>query len=179
MRMIRIKMTLERLSAFVGAAFCFVFLASTLATEPSTAEEKKGPDNSESAIQLSIGELMNEPRAFIDCYVELVGVVGDVCPMMGCWADLSESGGEQTIRFKVPDGQLVFTAAMRDSEVRIEGFFREHVLDEKQARSWLQHLADEKGESFSPDSHSGPLSFFQIEGDEAELLNSIYSLKKS
>ena len=114
--MIRIKMTQDRLSAFVGAAFCFVFLASTLATEPSTAEEKKGPDNSESAIQLSIGELMNEPRAFIDRYVELVGVVGDVCPMMGCWADLSESGGEQTIRFKVPDGQLVFTAAMKMAE---------------------------------------------------------------
>ena len=179
MRIIRIKMILDRLSAQVGAAFCFVFLAFALAAEPSMAGEKNGPDNSESALQLSIGELMNEPRAFIDRYVELVGVVGDVCPMMGCWADLSESGGEETIRFKVPDGQLVFTASMRDSEVRIEGFFREHVLDEKQARSWLQHLADEKGESFSPDSHSGPLSFFQIEGDEAELLNSIYSLKKS
>ena len=84
--------------------------------------------------------------------------------MMGCWADLSESGGEQTIRFKVPDGQFVFTAAMRDSEVRIEGFFEEHILDKKQARSWLQHLADEK-ENLSRDSHSRSVKFFQIEGD--------------
>ena len=179
MRIIRIMKKLDRLSALVGGAFCFVFLASALVIEPIIGGEKNNEGNNESAVQLSISELMNNPRAFIDEYVELVGVVGDVCPMMGCWADLSESGGTETIRFKVPDGQLVFTAAMRDSEVRVEGFFREHVLDEKQARSWLQHLADEKGEPFSPDSHSGPLSFFQIEGDEAELLNSIYSLKQS
>jgi hypothetical protein len=177
--MIRIMKKLDRFSALVGGAFCFVFLASASVIEPIIGGEKNNEGNNESAVQLSISELMNNPRAFIDEYVELVGVVGDVCPMMGCWADLSESGGTETIRFKVPDGQLVFTAAMRDSEVRVEGFFREHVLDEKQARSWLQHLADEKGEPFSPDSHSGPLSFFQIEGDEAELLSSIYSLKQS
>ena len=179
MRMIRIMATLDKLSVLAGIGFCFVLLASVLVTEPAIGGEKNNEGNNEGAVQLSISELMNNPRAFINEYVELVGVVGDVCPMMGCWADLTESGGQETIRFKVPDGQLVFTAAMRDSEVRVEGFFREHVLDEKQARSWLQHLADEKGEPFSPESHSGPLSFFQIEGDEAELLNSIYSLKQS
>ena len=179
MRMIRIMVTVDRLSALAGVGLSFVFLASVLVTRPAIGGEKINEGNNEIAVQLSISELMNNPRAYLDEYVELVGVVGDVCPMMGCWADLSETGGQETIRFKVPDGQLVFTAAMRDSEVRVEGFFREHVLDEKQARSWLQHLADEKGEPFSPESHSGPLSFFQIEGDEAELLNSIYSLKKS
>ncbi len=179
MRSIRIKMIKDRLSVIAGTAFCFVFLAFTLAAEPSMAGGKSSPDNNESAVQLSIGELMNEPRAFLGRYVELVGVVANVCPMMGCWADLSESGGKETIRFKVPDGQLVFTAAMRGTEVRVEGLFREYVLDENQARSWLQHLADEKRESFSPNSHSGPLSFFQIEGDNAELLDSIYSLQES
>ena len=179
MRMIRIMVTVDRLSALAGVGLSFVFLASVLVTKPAIGGEKINEGKNEIAVQLSISELMNNPRAYLDEYVELVGVVGDVCPMMGCWADLSESGGQETIRFKVPDGQLVFTAAMRDSEVRVEGFFREHVLDEKQARSWLQHLADEKGEPFSPESHSGPLSFFQIEGDEAELLNSIYSLNQS
>ncbi len=179
MRMIRIKMILDKVVSLGGATLCFVMLGLTLAAGTSIASEEAKTVNDETTVRLSIGELMNQPRFYLDQYVELVGVVGDVCPMMGCWADLSESGGEQTVRFKVPDGQLIFTAEMRDTEVRIEGFFREHVLDEKQARSWLQHLADEKGEPFSPESHSGPLSFFQIEGDKAELLNSIYSLKKS
>ena len=126
-------------------------------------------------LAVKISQLINDPYSYVDKTVTIVGAVGDVCPARGCWADvLDEDGG--SVRFKVPDGELVFTAAMAGDQVTATGVFRAHHLSEKQAIAWLSHLAVELGEVFDPQSHSGGLTVFQLEGDQASLNSQVHSL---
>jgi hypothetical protein len=122
------------------------------------------------AIPVRIGELLNDPGAYVDKSVKIVGLVDDVCPMKGCWVDILAEQSQQTIRFKVEDDVVTFPAQAKGQQIVAEGMLRRHEMNERRARDWLAHLAEEKGESFDRDSHEGPLAFYQIEGVGAEVI---------
>ena len=126
-------------------------------------------------VDVKISDLINDPYAYVDKAVTIVGAVGDVCPARGCWADVVGAEGA-TVRFKVPDGEMVFTAAMAGEQVTATGIFRAHHLNPEQAAAWLKHLAAERGEVFDPRSHSGTLTVFQLEGNDALLDSEVHSL---
>lgn len=123
-------------------------------------------------VPVRIGELTRTPEQFVDKKVKVTGLVDDVCPMKGCWVEILEQQSSTTLRFKVQDDVIVFPAEARGREIVAEGFFRRHEMDETRARRWLAHLAEEKGEEFDPESVSGPLTFYQIEGLGAEIASS-------
>ena len=126
-------------------------------------------------LQVKISQLINDPDSYTDKTVTIVGAVGDVCPVMGCWADVIDNDGG-SVRFKVPDGELVFTAAMVGDQVTATGVFRSYRFNAERAVKWLTHLAAERGEVFDPRSHTGELTVFQLEGDQASLNSEVHSL---
>ena len=156
-------------------AFLVVLICSGQASFASSIAQQDVLRDSATVVDVKISDLMNDPYAFVDKTVTIVGAVGDVCPARGCWADVIGSEGG-TVRFKVPDGELVFTAAMAGEEVTATGVFRAHHLNPKQAVAWLTHLAAERGEVFDPRSHSGTLTVFQLEGNDALLDSEVHSL---
>ena len=116
-----------------------------------------------------IAELVSSPEKYLGEKVRVEGLVEDICPMKGCWIDILESQGRETIRFKVEDGVIVFPAEAKGREVVAEGVLRKHEMSKKRATSWLRHLAEEKGEPFDASSVTGPMVFYQIEGLGAEV----------
>lgn len=157
------------------AIFVFLIVFVQFTATPSMAQQAGLAVNSSTFAEVKISELINDPYAYVDKAVTIVGAVGDVCPARGCWADVVGAEGD-TVRFKVPDGQMVFTAAMAGEQVTATGVFRAHHLSAEQATAWLTHLAAERGETFDPRSHEGKLTVFQLEGDEALLDSEVHSL---
>ena len=156
-------------------AILVVLICSGQASFASSIAQQDVLRDSATVVDVKISDLINDPYAFVDKAVTIVGAVGDVCPARGCWADVIGSEGG-TVRFKVPDGELVFTAAMAGEQVTATGVFRAHHLNPKQAVAWLTHLAAERGEVFDPRSHSGTLTVFQLEGNDALLDSEVHSL---
>ena len=89
--------------------------------------------------------------------------------MKGCWIDILEGESGETVRFKVEDGVIVFPVEAKGREVVAEGVLQKKEMSERRARSWMRHLAEEKGEPFDEASVTGPMVFYQIEGIGAEV----------
>ncbi|NKC01332.1 MAG: DUF4920 domain-containing protein [Pseudomonadales bacterium] len=135
---------------------------------PGFAADQYGKGLSD-AVAVRVGELTLNPDAYVDQPVKVVGLVNDVCPMKGCWVEILDAQSSTTMRFKVKDDVIVFPASAKGKEIVAEGVLRRHEMSESRARSWLAHLAAEKGETFDPQSVTGPLTVYQIEGDGAEV----------
>jgi hypothetical protein len=157
--------------AVVIAAVLFMQVAIVL----NTSKQVQAATKLSAPLAVKISQLINDPYAYVDKLVTIVGAVGDVCPARGCWADIIDGEGS-LVRFKVPDGEFVFTAAMAGDHVTATGVFRAYQLDANQAIGWLTHLAAERGEVFDPDSHTRGLTVFQLEGDQASLNSEVHSL---
>ena len=148
------------LLVLVGLCIAFPFSAS--------AKTSYGKELTDVRV-VRIAELTGSPEKYLGERVRVAGLVEDVCPMKGCWIDILESEGSETIRFKVDDGVIVFPVEAKGSEVVAEGVLRKHEMSKRRAISWMRHLADEKGEPFDEASVTGPMVFYQIEGHGAEL----------
>ena len=112
-----------------------------------------------------IAKLLAEPETYVDQRVKVKGAVTDVCPKAGCWIDIAK--GNNSIRFKVNDGEIVFTTDMRGEKVVAEGILKRMELTQEQAVGYAQHMAEEKGESFDPESVKGPMTIYRIQGTGA------------
>ncbi|MAI25391.1 MAG: DUF4920 domain-containing protein [Myxococcota bacterium] len=148
--------------------FLALWLVCVLFSVSASAKTSYGKELTDARV-VTIGELTGSPEKYLGEKVRIAGLVEDVCPMKGCWIDILESGGRETIRFKVDDGVIVFPVEARGSEVVAEGVLRKHEMSKRRATSWMRHLADEKGEPFDEASVTGPMVFYQIEGHGAEL----------
>lgn len=117
--------------------------------------------------QVAISELKNDPENYLDQVVQVVGEVTEVCPMKGCWMDLSGDG--QTVRVKVKDGEIVFTQDLVGKRVIAEGTVYKFELTREQAVTYFAHLAEEKGEEFDPESITSGTTIYQIGGIGAKV----------
>ena len=63
-------------------------------------------------IEVRISDLAANPDKYVNEKLSIVGLVDDVCPAAGCWASIKDPEAKDVVRFKVPDGKLVFTAEM-------------------------------------------------------------------
>jgi hypothetical protein len=84
----------------------------------------------------SIKALYESPDKFLGKTVRIDGVVSEVCEEMGCWiAVAAKDAPEQTVRFKVEDGVIVFPVEARGKVISAEGVFEkiaptdEHGMD--------------------------------------------------
>jgi hypothetical protein len=119
--------------------------------------------------ELRVAALLKEPEQYVGQRIRIVGLVEDVCPMKGCWVEIVETQGSESIRFKVEDDVVVFPATARGQEIVAEGVLTARDLDVAGARRWLGHLAEERGEEFDPESVTEPLRLFEIQGEGAAL----------
>lgn len=143
-------------------ALSFVLLAALLAA-PSQAAETYG-----GGVRLtettSIGKILVDPDAYVGKLVRVEGEVTDVCPMKGCWMEISEPEGDR-IRVKVEDGVLVFPVDAKGKRAAAEGVVEEIPMDREQYVRWMSHLAEERGETFDASKvGDGPFSILQLRG---------------
>lgn len=111
---------------------------------------------------ITLETLMADPEAYLDRVVRVKGKVTGVCPMAGCWLDLS-AGGNQ-VRVKVKDGEIVFDQKLVGHEVFAEGTIYKFELTRERAVEYFRHLAEEKGEDFDPQSVKQGTTIYQIGG---------------
>jgi len=116
---------------------------------------------------VAIGELLAHPDQYVDKRIRVDGNVADVCPKMGCWIEIATRDGEQTVRFKVKDGEIEFPVEAKGKSVAAEGIFTKVEMTREKALAWAEHLAEEKGEPFDSETWDGPLAHYQINGKGA------------
>jgi len=116
-----------------------------------------------------LAAILAEPAAFEGRTVRVSGEVAEVCPMRGCWIELTDPASGQTMRVKVKDGDIVFPLSAKGESIEVEGKVEKIELDEEQARNFRKHEAEEKGEEFDPATVTGPQVIWRIWGLGAEI----------
>ena len=71
----------------------FFLVISVLALTSSAEVKTYGNGVSDHAQPIRISELNANPNSYVDQRVKVVGLVDDICPMMGCWVVASEPAG--------------------------------------------------------------------------------------
>ena len=116
-----------------------------------------------------ISDILSNPEDYLDKTVLVEGEVLDVCSMMGCWIELKSDVGEEKIKVKVKDGEIVFPEEAKGKNALVEGKVYKIELTVEEAVEYYQHQAEERGEEFDPSTVTEAVTFFQIKGLGAEI----------
>ncbi len=115
---------------------------------------------------ITIEAFRQNPAAFLDKVVRVEGKVKEVCPMKGCWMDISD--GNNQVRVQVKDGEIVFEKNLVGQTIVAEGTVYKFELSKEQAVKYYAHLAEEKNETFDPASVKSGTTIYQIGGIGAQ-----------
>jgi len=116
-----------------------------------------------------ISEILEDPESYLDKTVLVEGEILDVCPMAGCWIELSSDVEDEKIKVKVKDGEIVFPMEAKGSTALVEGKVYKIELTKEKAISYYEHLAEEKGDKFDSSTVTGSVTIYQIKGLGAEI----------
>jgi hypothetical protein len=116
-----------------------------------------------------ISEILAAPEQYIDKKVLVKGMVVEVCAKRGCWMDLASDKPFEKIQIKVLDGVIVFPMSARGKEALVEGVVEALEFSKQDAIIWLRHKAEEKGESFDPNSVTEGMTVYRIKAQGAEI----------
>jgi len=116
----------------------------------------------------SISAILEDPASYEGQTVHVSGEVAEVCPMRGCWIEITDPTGGK-MRVKVKDGDIVFPLSAKGRAIEVEGTVEKIEMDEEQARTWKQHEAEELGVEFDPASITGPMVMWRIWGAGAQI----------
>lgn len=117
----------------------------------------------------NISEILAEPEKFVGKKVLVKGMVVDVCAKRGCWMYLASDKPFEKIQIKVLDGVIVFPMSARGKEALVEGEIEALNYSKEDAIAWLQHMAEEKGESFDSASVTSGMTIYRIKALGAEI----------
>ena len=116
-----------------------------------------------------ISEILAAPEQFIGQKVLVKGMVVEVCAKRGCWMYLASDKAFEKIQIKVLDGEIVFPMSARSKEALVEGVVEALKYTKEDAVAWLQHQAEEKGESFDPKKVTSGMTVYRIKALGAEI----------
>lgn len=117
-----------------------------------------------------ISRILADPDAYVGKTVRIEGKVLDVCPMKGCWMELAGEDGRQSLKVKVDDGVIVFPVTAKGRLAVAEGTVEAIPMTKERYVAWLQHLAEERGETFDASSvGDGPFRILQLKGTGARI----------
>jgi len=116
-----------------------------------------------------ISEILATPEKFVGKKVLVQGMVVDVCAKRGCWMYLASDKPFEKIQIKVLDGVIVFPMSARGKNALVEGEVEALKYSKEDAITWLQHTAEEKGESFDPTSVTSGMTVYRIKALGAEI----------
>jgi hypothetical protein len=111
-----------------------------------------------------IAEVTANPENFEGKTVQVKGKISEVCEMMGCWMLIVDADTGKSIKVKVKDGEIVFPKDAIGKTAVAEGKLVKISLTKEQAIAQAKHEAEEQGRSFNPDSVTGPVTIYQIQG---------------
>ena len=148
------------LSLFVAPVVLLAFASSALADDAVILGEGVSVEEA-----TPIHAILADPDAYLGKVVRIEGGVLDVCPMKGCWVEIG--GEDEKIRVKVEDDVIVFPADSKGKIIAAEGTVEAVEMTREKYLEWLEHLAEEKGETFdiaSADVGEGPHRMIRIRG---------------
>lgn len=117
-----------------------------------------------------IAKILADPDAYVGKTVRIEGKVLDVCPMKGCWMELAGEDGKQSLKVKVDDGVIVFPVTSKGKLAVAEGTVEAIPMTKEKYVAWLEHLAEERGETFDAASvGDGPFRILQLKGTGARI----------
>ena len=117
-----------------------------------------------------IAKILQDPDKYIGKIVRIDGGVLDVCPAKGCWIEVGNA--EAKMRVKVEDDVIVFPRSAEGKIAAAQGRVEAVELDRQRYTDWLAHLAEERGETFDPETAEigeGPFRLIQIQGTGASI----------
>src|SRR3954447_13946509 len=94
----------------------------------------------------SVAKILADPDAYVGKKVRIEGQVADVCPMKGCWMELSETKSGSSLRVKVDDGVIVCPVTAKGKLAVAEGVLEAIPMTRDQYVEWQAHLAEERGQ---------------------------------
>lgn len=128
----------------------------------SPVADSYGKPASPETLEITIEQLMANPEAYLGKMVMVRGEVREVCPMKGCWLDVSDK--DNKVRVKVRDGEIVFDQKLVGKQVKAYGTVYKFDLTREEAVGYFKHLAEEKNEAFDPASITEGTTIYQIGG---------------
>jgi hypothetical protein len=141
-----------------------------LAAVPALAGEKTYGQGVTLAETTPVAKILADPDAYVGKTVRIEGRVLDVCPRAGCWMELAEGEGASKLRVKVEDGVIVFPVTAKGRLAVAEGVVEAIPMPRDRYVAWLQHVAEERGETFDPSTvGEGPFRIVQIRGTGARI----------
>ncbi|MEJ2195211.1 MAG: DUF4920 domain-containing protein [Ignavibacteriaceae bacterium] len=149
----------------------YLIIVIIIAVVPSAYGDDKEKYGKEITLneKTKISEILKNPEMFLDSTVLVEGEILDVCPMAGCWIELSSDAEGEQLKVKVKDGEIVFPMEAKGSTALVEGKVYKIELSMENAISYYEHLAEEKGEDFDVAAITGPVTIYQIKGFGAEI----------
>ena len=143
---------------------CMVSMAAGLWAEAARFGE--GVDGGQA---VGIGEILKDPEGFEGKEVQVRGTVTDVCPKKGCWMELRDEN-DAALRVKVEDDVIVFPQDAKGKTAVARGVVKLMKMDRAQYLGWMQHLAEERGETYDESNlGDGPYQIVQLTGLGAEI----------
>jgi hypothetical protein len=151
--------------------FAFLLTLSLLAAAPLLrADARSYGAGVTLAETTSVAKILADPDSYVGKKVRIEGRVADVCPMKGCWMELSEEKAGSSLRIKVDDGVIVFPVTARGKLAVAEGVVEAIPMTRERYVAWLEHLAEERGQKLDPATvGSGPFRILQIRGTGARI----------
>ena len=118
---------------------------------------------------VSIAEILASPDDYKGKEVQVSGKVTDVCPKKGCWMELRDEN-DASLRVKVQDDVIVFPAEAKGKLAKARGKVEILDMDREKYLGWMQHLAEERGETFDESTlGDGPYRIVQLAGLGAQI----------
>jgi len=154
--------------------FSLVLLACGLGFSTFAAAEECAKTSYGAGVRLAettpVTDLLGAPDRWVGEQVRVEGEVADVCEMAGCWLEIRAAEGDQIVKVKVKDGEIVFPVSARGKAAVAEGKFERLDLDRAKYVSYARHAAEEKGQTFDASAvGDGPFHVYQIAGTGAEI----------
>jgi len=149
------------------ATLVWVIASGLMAAATAENLDRAALSNSESVPHsVRVSELASNPDQYVGKRIQIVGLIEDVCPVRGCWASVKDPNDSSQIRFKVPDGIVVFTAEMVGDVVEAIGIFARYTKNEM-GQYEKTTCANYSGEAV-----------YLLEGHDASLIGSENQLSK-
>jgi len=117
----------------------------------------------------SIQKLLQNPEAWVGQPVLVQGRIVAVCENRGCWMNLAAENGEQSIKIKVNDGEIVFPLDAKGKVAQAQGVFEKLVFSVEEVRKIKQHEAEEHKTTFDPATVTEGMTIYRIKGQGARI----------
>ncbi len=111
-----------------------------------------------------ISDILQNPDNYVGKPVKIKGMVVEVCSKRGCWINVASEDSQEPIQVKVTDGEIVFPMSATGKNGEFEGIVDEIKLSREQLIAYKQHLAEEKGQPFDPETVKEGTRYIRIVG---------------